>query len=266
METLYTQDIKSGSGIYALMQKQATWPYKLLYSFILFGLAACIPGPATEVPIPSISTADAASLKHTLIVMLPGMGDRIDSFQTRGFLDTQDDWDFDIVAVDAHVGYYRERSLVTRLRGDVIDPAKANGYQDIWLLGVSMGGFGSLLYAAQHPADISGVILLAPYLGEPEIAREVAAAGGLNSWQGNDAVGRKAFETAIWLWLKEATASPGGTPVILGFGRADKLVKGYGPLIEALAPSRVYSINGGHKWTAWSPLWARIAADFKQFD
>lgn len=23
---------------------------------------------------------------------------------------------------------------------------------------------------------------------------------------------------------------------------------------------------GGHKWTAWSPLWARIAAEFKQFD
>ncbi len=198
--------------------------------------------------------------------MLPGMGDRVGTFKSKGFLETENDWGFDALAVDAHFGYYREQNLVTRLRDDIIVPAKASGYQDIWLLGVSMGGFGSLLYAQQHPEDISGVILLAPFLGEPEIAREIAAAGGLHSWPGSDAEGRKAFEIKIWLWLKEATRNPGGTPVILGFGQSDRLVKGYGPLIETLAPSRVYSMDGGHKWTTWSPLWARIAADFKRFE
>ena len=266
METLYTRDIKSDSGIYVLMQKAGDVVVHLLYSFVLFGLAACIPSPATEVPIPSISTADAETSNRTLIVMLPGIGDRVDTFQTRGFLETEDDWGFDALAVDGHFGYYRDQSIVIRLHEDIIVPAKANGYRDIWLLGVSMGGFGSLLYAEQHPQDISGVILLAPFLGELEIAEEIAAAGGLHSWPGNDAVGLKAFETAIWLWLKEATAKPGGTPVILGFGQSDHLVKGYGPLIEALAPSRVYSMDGGHKWTTWIPLWARIAADFKQFE
>ncbi len=238
----------------------------MLLAFVLLTLTACLGAPATEIPIPSISTANAGSSNRTLIVMLPGMGDRVDTFFTTGFLDAGDQRDFDVLAVDAHFGYYRERSLIPRLHEDIIVPAKASGYQNIWLLGISMGGFGSLLYAEQHPEYIGGVILLAPFLGEPELAQEIAAAGGLHSWSGGDAHGLKKYEIDIWMWLKDVTTNPGGIPVVLGFGRSDRLAQGYGPLIEALDSSRVYSIDGGHKWTTWSPLWTRIAADFKQFE
>ena len=233
---------------------------------VMLALTACLGAPAIVIPMPSISTANAESSNRTLIVMLPGSGDRADTFQSRGFLNAKDDWDFDVLAVDAHFGYYRERILIPRLHEDIVLPAIANGYRNIWLLGISIGGFGSLLYAAKHPDNVSGVILLAPFLGDPEIAQQIAAAGGLRSWSGDDARGLEDYEKDIWMWLKDATTTPGGTPVILGYGRSDRLAEGYGPLFNTLAPSRVYSIDGGHKWTTWSPLWVRIAKDFKQFD
>ena len=47
--------------------------------------------------------------------MLPGMGDRADTFIKTGFLRAGEPQDFDVLAVDAHFGYYRDQSLITRL-------------------------------------------------------------------------------------------------------------------------------------------------------
>jgi pimeloyl-ACP methyl ester carboxylesterase len=75
-------------------------------------------------------------------------------------------------------------TFAERLRAEVIEPAQARGYDDIWLLGVSIGGFGSLLYAGEFPADIRGIVLLAPYLGGSRTPRAIEAAGGLEVWRG----------------------------------------------------------------------------------
>ena len=61
------------------------------------------------------------------------------------FLEKIEDKDFDVISVDAHFGYYKNRDLVPRLHDDVITPAQQNGYEKIWLLGVSMGGMVSNL-------------------------------------------------------------------------------------------------------------------------
>ena len=53
--------------------------------------------------------------------------------------------------------------MVDRLKEDVINPAKEKGYTKIWLVGISLGGLGSLLYAMEHPSDIEGMLVLAPY-------------------------------------------------------------------------------------------------------
>ena len=104
--------------------------------------------------MPSISSAAAKGLGKTLLIMLPGRGDRASSFVTAGFVDIADRHQFDVLAVDAHFGYYAERILVERLHEDIIAPAKARGYENIWLLGISMGGLGALLYAAEYPNEI----------------------------------------------------------------------------------------------------------------
>lgn len=228
----------------------------------LLAVAGCTRIPPTAVPIPSIPAVSENPSNDSLVIMLPGMGDRAEAFLTAGFLDVGDQWGFDILTIDAHYGYYVERSLIPRLHEDIIIPARASGYENIWLLGVSMGGFGSLLYASEYPDAIDGIILLAPYIGDRGLANEIEAAGGLHSWPG-DADGFDEFEIRVWAWLKNVTIQPEGTPVILGYGRSDRLARSYGPLVEALDPSRVYKLDGGHGWTTWEPLWARIAANLE---
>ncbi len=66
---------------------------------------------------------------------------------------------------------------------DVVLPARAAGYDTIWLAGTSLGGIGALLYLRDHPDDLAGVLALAPYLGEEGVIREIERAGGPASWQ-----------------------------------------------------------------------------------
>ena len=148
------------------------------------------------------------------------------------------------------------RSLLPRLHEDIVLPARKAGYENIWLLGISMGGFGSLLYASENPDQVDGVILLAPFLGDNSSIDEIAASGGLASWN-SELSKLKDYEIAIWAWLRDSD-----TPVILGFGESDGMAEGYRRVLtDVLEPSSVYTLEGGHKWTTWKPLWDQIAAD-----
>ena len=223
-------------------------------------LASCTGTPTTENPIPSISSIVPDSPGKMLVVMLPGRGDRADNFVKAGFVEIGNRQHFDVIAVDAHFGYYNEPNLITRLHDDVIVPAIERGYESIWMLGVSMGGFGSLLYAAKHPGVISGVILLAPFLGGYALVDEIENAGGIRAWNG-DAKGFDQYEVDLWRWLKSEVTSLDGTPVVLGFGSSDRLAEDYGPLVQELDSANVFESDGGHNWKTWGPLWNRIAAE-----
>lgn len=220
--------------------------------------AGCVYSLPTDDPIPSIRFDGAGSGHKTLVVMLPGMGDRADTFVRESFESAGQQYGFDTVMVDAHFGYYRERILIPRLHEDVILPAREAGYERIWLLGVSMGGFGSLLYSANHPAQVAGVVLLAPFIGEKYVMDEIAESGGLMQWN-PDQSGLPGYEVEVWAWLQEVTATKSATPVILGYGLSDRLAKSYPILLEVLDPSQVYTIEGGHNWKTWRPLWDEIA-------
>ena len=229
---------------------------------ILALLSGCIGLAPTKTPIPNIKTLRADTPSDTLVIMLPGRGDRADTFIAQGFQKEGERLGFDTIAVDAHFGYYMKRSLLPRLHEDIVLPARAAGYENIWLLGISMGGFGSLLYAAEHPDEIDGVILLAPYLGDPKLAEEIDVGGGFDAWSG-EGVGFEDYEIGVWAWLQSAASGRSGTPVILGYGESDGGAKTHAVLADALEPSSVYRLPGGHKWTTWRPLWKEIAADLR---
>jgi len=232
----------------------------LLPLSIMLLFSGCLRMPPTEVPLPGIETADSSARHDSLVIMLPGRGDRANTFISKGFQEAGQRWGFDTIAVDAHFGYYRKRILLPRLHEDIVVPARAAGYRNIWLLGISAGGFGSLLYAAEHPDEIDGVILLAPYLGDRKLAEEISAGGGLATWSG-DASGFEDHEIAVWAWLQSATNGHSQIPVILGYGESDGGAKTHAVLADALEPSSVYTLQGGHKWATWGPLWNKIAAD-----
>src|SRR5687768_11003253 len=94
-----------------------------------------------------------------IAVMMPGLGNRPEDFERHGIVETVlDHTRLTPVAPNAHFGYYRTQQLLPRLRRDVLHQAAARGYEQVWLVGVSLGGMGSLVMAGHHPERIAGVI------------------------------------------------------------------------------------------------------------
>ena len=222
----------------------------LLMVFLLAGCARLRPTPA---PLRTVSFPGSGS-PRTLVVLLPGRRDSPEDFRRADFpeIAARAGERVDMVAVDAHLGYYFKRTVVDRLHEDVIAPAREK-YDRIWLVGVSVGGTGSLLYTIQHPEDVDGILLLAPYLGDEEVIREVEAAGGLPGWKAPESLDPLDFQRRIWVWLKGGTE--GRIPVYLGYGTRDSFARANGLLGRELPPERVFTVDGGHDWKAWRALW-----------
>lgn len=218
--------------------------------FVLALLGGCASSPSHDAALHTLKVGDRSD---TLVVMLPGIKDRAEQFLVAGFVDAASE-PFDVVVVDPDVSDYFRGTFPERLRAEVIEPAQARGYREIWLVGVSIGGYGSLLYAAEHPADISGIVLLAPYLGSRRLERAIEDAGGLDAWA---ATAPNSPFAKGWIAVRALAQRPGST-ILLGFGGEDELAETYGPLLATLPPSRVYTIAGGHEWTTWAPLWDEI--------
>jgi pimeloyl-ACP methyl ester carboxylesterase len=225
----------------------------------------CIPAlkPARS-PMPVLRPDAGDGASECLVVFLPGRGGGMHDFAKAGFLEAAGERRVrgDLVAVDAHLGYYRTRSLVTRLREDVIEPAVRSGTDRVWLVGVSMGGLGSIIYARQAPDHLAGLVLLSPYLGEGDVLEEIRRSGGLRSWSPPDGVDLETdFERAIWQFLKENDASPDGIPIYLGYGADEKFASANRWLAEVLPPGHVKVGKGGHTWTTWAPIWQELVTD-----
>jgi pimeloyl-ACP methyl ester carboxylesterase len=192
----------------------------------------------------------------SLVVLFPGRYDEAEDFARRRFpeIAREAGGTFDIVAVDAHVGYYQDGTIAERLEEDVIRPARARGYERIWLAGISMGGLGAIIYDDVHPGGVDGVFLIAPYLGPDDGAAAVATAGGLGLWEPppgpRDALG---FADRIWAAAKDLVARP--QPVVLAYGRDDKLAAAHRVLAAALPPGRVLVLPGSHEWEPWQAAW-----------
>ena len=164
----------------------------------------------------------------------------------------------DMVGVDAHLGYYVKKEFLPRLKTDVISPARRLGYENIWLVGISLGGFGAIWYDLENPGDVAGIVALAPYLGEPEVVDEVARAGGLTVWQPQRNIGND-DQHRIWRGLKNyERREKNEQRVYLGYGLQDKFAAADGLLAAVLPPAQVFTVEGGHDWSAWRPLWEAI--------
>jgi hypothetical protein len=218
--------------------------------------------PQAKIPIETIHY-DAANAQgsRALVVFLPGNSDSITVFQEQGLINAvrERGLSIDMIAVNAHVGYYANWSILTRLKEDVITPALLKKYSQIWLVGDSLGAYGSISYVKEHPDEITGVVLLGPFLGEKKLFHEIKQAGGLQTWNpGNTTLATKeSWERSIWAWLQERDASKKNHhPVIyLGYGRDDRFSSEQGYLASILPPEHVVIIDGGHNWRTWRKIW-----------
>ena len=194
-----------------------------------------------------------------LVVFLPGRGDRAEDFEERGFLAAarKAGLEADVLAVDAHLAYYYKRVITQRLWEDVILPARARGYRRLFAVGISLGGLGAITLADEHPDAVAGLFVLAPYLGEPELAREIEAAGGLARWSGEASEGD--FR-GVWGFLRGYAAGEARPPLWLAYGESDRYAYGHRLLAAALPKERVLVTAGGHDWKAWDRLWSEFLA------
>jgi pimeloyl-ACP methyl ester carboxylesterase len=200
--------------------------------------------------------------RRCLVVFLPGRGDRPEDFARHGFVDRlrASGAECDAVGADSHIGYLENRSIGTRLEEDVVAPARAAGYREIWLVGISLGALSALIHEREHPGRVAGIVLIAPYLGEGEPLAEIAAAGGAARWIPPPPAAPPAtddYVRRLWSFLKGTYATPGraAVPLYLGYGRSDRYAEGQRLLAELLPPERVTTVLGGHRWGPWGALW-----------
>ena len=100
-------------------------------AFALLGLAvavlaACATAKKNQ-PMATLRHPAAPERADTLVVLLPGAGDSATTYDREGFIAAAREAGsaVDLVAVDAHAGYYFGRTLTDRLWEDVLAPARA---------------------------------------------------------------------------------------------------------------------------------------------
>jgi len=193
-----------------------------------------------------------------LIVFLPGLGDSPDAFVEGGFIEEARRLrDFDLMIADAHFGYYREATIVRRLHEDIISKRRPV-YEKLWLVGVSMGGYGALAYEAEHPGVVDGLILLAPYLGEDRILASLEEAGSLEKWDPNLVKTddeREKHEVFLWTHLKKRSKEP---PLYVGSGASDRHMRQIRLLQPRIEKNRFLIVPGDHDWVTWRSLFRSI--------
>lgn len=214
--------------------------------------------PAAGNPASGNGSVDAAKARNrVLIVFLPGSADLPEDLVAQGFVDQvrQRRINADVALPAAHARYYTSGSFEQRLREDVIDPALAHGYREIWLAGISLGGFGALMYARRYPEVVDGLIVLAPFIASNPVLDEVTSAGGLSTW--SVPVEQDDWQRGLLGWLK-GYAEPGTArpPLLIGYGTQDGFDQMREVFGDILPPRQLQSAPGGHDWAPWQSLWS----------
>jgi len=167
-----------------------------------------------------------------LLVMLPPAKACAQDLVDQGFVAAirEHRLPLDVAVVDADADYYLEGSVGERLAAEVIAPMRARGYARLWLMGISLGGYGCIALARRRAEALEGVILLAPFLGSR---------------------GPEALEPADEQWFPAA---------YLGFGTNDRYAAASEALARRLPAERVLRVPGEHDWQTWMRLWRELLA------
>lgn len=217
-------------------------------------LTSCYYLQSTSIPIKTIHYTQHAEQQNKsarqLMVLLPGIGDRAKVFDKYGVINVirSTHPNMDVIAVDAHFKYYEARTIIDRLRQDIIKPALDAGYSKIYLGGTSLGGLGSLLYIKQYPDDIEKIFILAPYLGDKQDYGYLLE---------NAAAPQVPRDVNLWPWLTQLPDEI-KNKIYLAYGTNDKFAIPNSLLAKQLAPEHTVTQAGKHNWKTWAKLWPSL--------
>jgi enterochelin esterase-like enzyme len=224
--------------------------------------------PAAATPTMTIAAPAPSAIKR-MVIVLPGRGDNLMDLQRSGIAAViqQQLPDADVMLVAMSLPYYMEGRSVQRLHEEIVVPAKQRGYADIYLAGASMGGMGVLLYEREHPNEMNGLILMAPYMGDASLIKEIKAAGGLAQWNAGpvpaeldrDKVPREEWRVAQSIANNRNRANN----VWLVCGQNDRFNGAAQLIAQGLPPGHFIEPAGGHAWVVWlegaAPAFAQIS-------
>jgi pimeloyl-ACP methyl ester carboxylesterase len=196
---------------------------------------------------------------RVLLIMLPGVGIGAEAFAEQGMVAAvQALGAVDVLAVQPELELYLDGDMAAELHREVI--ALAGAQKRIWLLGISLGGMGALLFASAYPEHVEGVVLLAPFLGTKGFVAEVAKASGLMAWTPQNSMGTP-MEQRVLTWLQDFLArQPARPKLYLGYGMEDRFAPGHRLLGDCLPADCVITAPGGHDWETWTALWRGVMA------
>jgi pimeloyl-ACP methyl ester carboxylesterase len=228
-------------------------------------LCGCFRVPPTPTPMTFVADPLPGKAK-CLLVLFPGARDRAEDFRSEHFIEDirRSGLSVDVVAADATIGYYFQNIAAKRLEEDVIGPARAKGYDQVWLLGISMGGYGTFNYAQSYPEHVDGIAAFAPYLGEEAVVQSIRDAGGLAKWTPPEVVTEVTTDNhtpQLWGYLHRITTGKLPSPELyLGCGDTDRMKESVAVLAAAMPPERVLTTAGGHTWGPWRDLLKQFLA------
>lgn len=217
-------------------------------------------------PVPALlAHARAGATASCLVMFLPGLLDGPDAFVEHGMIAQlrASGAPCDAVMVDLHYRYYFDGRASDVLYEDVLSPALARGYQEIWLVGISLGGMGATLLAREHGERIAGIILLSPFLGIEPTRSEVARAG-LREWQPGPlppAIDDASFSRFVWAYLRGYVDAPDEMPpMYVGWAVGETQEIPSQTLAAVLPESHTATVDGRHDWAAWTELFQILVA------
>ena len=192
-----------------------------------------------------------------LIIFIPGVYDSVDKFKRESFFRDARKAGIkaDMVAININAGHLAKRVMIPRIRKDVFRPTRNEGYKNIWMVGVSIGGLSSLVYLQHHEKDLCGVVVLAPFLADDRLIEEVRKFGGIKKWVPEAEKIKDSIDdqiNSLWNWL---TTKNDFSNIYLGYGKQDRFIVGSHLLETFLEPSHVVSMDGEHDWIAGRKLW-----------
>ncbi|MEO6800897.1 MAG: alpha/beta hydrolase [Rhodanobacter sp.] len=225
-------------------------------------LGGCAAGGDVTRPIPT-QLIHASRPAHRVVVMLPGRGDDLAGLQRQGVAKLiQQVWpDADVVLTGLTMPWYRAGLATARLHDEVIAPLQAQGHRQVWLAGISLGGFGTLLYDRAYPGQVDGMLLLSPYLGDAAIQREIRADGGLAAWKAGapQPIGPGNFQRELWRYLQHWSTHPARTQTIwLAYGASERFRAAIELMSPTLPAGHVFMLSGHHDWTLWTPALSKL--------
>lgn len=245
--------------------------YPLTTLIFAAALTGCFTIGNAKKPITSILVpATEPAAERTLVIVLPGFGSDAEDLQEHKIGEAvHKSWpQADVLLTSATIADHARGTLINRLREDVIAPAREKGYKQIWLAGASVGGMGAVFYEHQYPGEMTGLVLLAPWLGSRDMLDEIRRAGGIREWDPGPvpaAVDDDNFQRELWRVVKNwSKDSASARRVWLICGTEDRMLPTVRLLAPAIPAANYLELPGGHDWDTFVVATDKIIAQIRE--